>query len=248
MKDKKQKDSGAYSALCQLYAVDKPDRAAFHSLVNSMFQSKLDKADDFTYCSTVACLLFLLEDEDRLFLEALRLNPKNPEIHKRRGQRLLGMRKYLLAKQHLELARSLAPNDPSINGNLSLANEYLGLKAAPQTGVDRRRESNPPVLVENYLAIKKLLDSRSVSLVAMQYPLRNISLLKDIFRNEGGVFFVSNENFRPLVKKNGYVKYFMDLFAGDFGHCTEEGNRLIADNAAQVILAEVLGARQQSAR
>jgi hypothetical protein len=31
------------------------------------------------------------------------------------------------------------------------------------------------------------------------------------------------------------------MFAGDFGHCTDKGNRLLAENIATVILKEVFG-------
>jgi hypothetical protein len=36
-----------------------------------------------------------------------------------------------------------------------------------------------------------------------------------------------------------YSGLFMDSFAGDFGHCTRIGNRLIAGNLAEVILKEI---------
>ena len=31
----------------------------------------------------------------------------------------------------------------------------------------------------------------------------------------------------------------MDMFGGDFGHCTVKGNRLLAENVARVILKEI---------
>ena len=37
-----------------------------------------------------------------------------------------------------------------------------------------------------------------------------------------------------------YSKYFSDTFANDFGHCTREGNRLIAENLADTILKNFL--------
>jgi len=32
-----------------------------------------------------------------------------------------------------------------------------------------------------------------------------------------------------------------DMFGGDFGHCTQKGNKLLAGNIADVILKEVFG-------
>jgi hypothetical protein len=54
-----------------------------------------------------------------------------------------------------------------------------------------------------------------------------------------GVIFVDNERvFKEALKKGEYRDYFSDTFAGDFGHCTEKGNRLLAENIANVILKE----------
>jgi len=53
---------------------------------------------------------------------------------------------------------------------------------------------------------------------------------------------VDNEKmFNEGVKREGYDEYFNDCFAGDFGHCTPKGNRLLAENIAGVILTEVPG-------
>lgn len=45
---------------------------------------------------------------------------------------------------------------------------------------------------------------------------------------------------REAVKKDGYDTYFVDRFAGDFGHCTVKGNKLLADNIAAAILRDNL--------
>jgi len=42
-----------------------------------------------------------------------------------------------------------------------------------------------------------------------------------------------------MVKSTGYKEVFRDMFSGDFGHCTEKGNRLLAGNIAAVILKEL---------
>ena len=88
---------------------------------------------------------------------------------------------------------------------------------------------------------KKILDvivkKNNIKYIAMQYPVRDIESLKKIIEYTGysnDVIFVSNkDNFRQaLMSKNNI---FEDLFAWDFGHCTELGNRLIADNLAKEI-------------
>ena len=71
--------------------------------------------------------------------------------------------------------------------------------------------------------------------------MRSIAPLKKIFQgNERGIIFVDNEQvFKDGVKKEGTRAYFRDMFGGDFGHCTEKGNRLLAGNIARAILKEV---------
>jgi hypothetical protein len=50
---------------------------------------------------------------------------------------------------------------------------------------------------------------------------------------------VDNEKiFKNAIEEHGYAAYFIDSFAGDFGHCTREGNRLLADNISTVLLKE----------
>ena len=50
---------------------------------------------------------------------------------------------------------------------------------------------------------------------------------------------VHNEKiFKEAVQEGSYSEYFFDNFGGVFGHCTPKGNRLLAQNIANVILEE----------
>jgi hypothetical protein len=70
--------------------------------------------------------------------------------------------------------------------------------------------------------------------------MRSLEPLKRIFVQDKGIIFVDNEKiFKDAVKKEGYQAYFRDIFAGDFGHCTDKGNQLLAGNIADAILKEV---------
>ena len=71
--------------------------------------------------------------------------------------------------------------------------------------------------------------------------IRYCGRLKKIFEdNADGIIFVDNEkSFKGMVSKSSYKEYFKDIFSGDFGHCTDKGNRLLAENIANVILKEV---------
>jgi hypothetical protein len=72
--------------------------------------------------------------------------------------------------------------------------------------------------------------------------MRNVEPLKRIFGRDKSVIFVDNERvFEEALKKGRYKEYFVDMFGGDFGHCTYKGNELLAQNIAGVILGEVFG-------
>ncbi len=72
--------------------------------------------------------------------------------------------------------------------------------------------------------------------------MRSVETLEKIFAGEPRVLFVDNERlFKEAVTQASYREYFTDMFGGDFGHCTEKGNRLLAENIASTILKEVFG-------
>ena len=84
-----------------------------------------------------------------------------------------------------------------------------------------------------------LLRERNIRLAVMQYPMRAVEPLRRILDDAEDIIFISNEKvFQEAVRDKGYAANFMDLFAGDFGHCTPDGNRLLAGNAADHILPE----------
>lgn len=122
-------------------------------------------------------------------------------------------------------------------GDSSRAREYYARAEA------LRGSSFNPVTVASYRALKAELDRRGIRYACMQYPMRSIQPLKRLFAGESGVIFIDNEApFKEGVARDGYYSLFRDIFGGDFGHCTEQGNRLIARNAAQAVL-KALGER-----
>jgi len=96
-----------------------------------------------------------------------------------------------------------------------------------------------PATHHNYQRLKEIVTEGGIRLVCVQYPMRNIELLKRMFKEKEGSIFVDNEKlFKEVVGKEGHDEYFTDLFAGNFGHCTPKGNRLLAENIANRILKE----------
>ena len=74
----------------------------------------------------------------------------------------------------------------------------------------------------------------------MQYPTLSVEKLKQDLKDSpyyDKIIFISNEeNFKQALKTHKSEEIFRDMFAGTFGHCTEFGNTLIAENVAETIL------------
>lgn len=91
-----------------------------------------------------------------------------------------------------------------------------------------------------YRKMRRILVENKIKFICVQYPMRDISTIKKIFKNNNDVNFVDNESsFKNAVEKEGYDTYFVDKFAGDFGHCTKKGNKLLAENIAKIIMYNV---------
>lgn len=105
---------------------------------------------------------------------------------------------------------------------------------------EARRRAIPPMTLANYQHTKQLLDVSEGSLVAVQYPLRSLEPLRATFAEVDGVPMVDNEaSFRDALAEHPYDALFWDNCYGDFGHLTRAGNRILAENVAEVILGQV---------
>ncbi len=76
----------------------------------------------------------------------------------------------------------------------------------------------------------------------MQYPTLSAENLKETLKDSkyyDRFVFISNEkNFEQALKIYKREEIFRDAFGKNFGHCTELGNTLIAENAAKIILEQ----------
>jgi tetratricopeptide (TPR) repeat protein len=119
-------------------------------------------------------------------------------------------------------------------GKSALSQDYL------RKADELRRQRYSAITINNYKKIKTILDEYRIKLVCVQYPLRSVESLKAIFDRDNNIIFVDNEfAFRNALKKMPYKDLFIDWFAGDFGHCTQKGNRLLAENIANAILSHI---------
>jgi tetratricopeptide (TPR) repeat protein len=98
-----------------------------------------------------------------------------------------------------------------------------------------------PVTASNYRLLRRLVQERRSTLIAMQYPGERLRDLKDMLSGASDVVWVDNkESFDRALARRRYDEIFSDRFSGSWGHCTSEGNRIIAENAARA-LAPLLG-------
>lgn len=163
--------------------------------------------DIYTELSMLYLSMGKFSEVEDIHRKALKVNPDNDLLY--------GM----IGVYHLE------------TGDEKTADQYF-------SKANRIRERNyNPQTVLNYQKISAILANKGIKHVAMQYAMRDVELLKNILGNHHDILFVDNQPaFREAIKTEGYDLYFTDKFGGDFGHCTEKGDRLIAETAANAII------------
>ena len=186
-----------------------------------------------------------LSQAEECYKKALELNPKDDGAYIGLGWLYHDQGQLSQAEECLKKGLAFNPSSAQLYGALAVIYEATGQVAPAQECYDKanklRLSWNNPVTVNNYNKLGEILKRRKIQLVCVQYPMRSIEPLKKIFEdNTDGIIFVDNERtFKEAVSKSSYKEYFRDMFGGDFGHCTEKGNRLLAENIANVILKEV---------
>jgi len=178
------------------------------------------------------------------FDESIRNNPRNWEAYN-----VLAM--YYYKMKQYQNAEEMYKNVIRVNPNFDIAYSGLGRVYAetnqPELALEYNNKAKEvrlskynPIMRYNYLKLKDVLVERKIRLVVVQYPLRPVQQFINILEsNNPDIIYVDNEDiFRNIVNKDGYDKYFVDAGAGDFGHCTPEGNRILAGNIARVIINE----------
>ena len=188
----------------------------------------------------------LVQAEDS-FKKAIELKPNSDWAYSELGWFYRSQGKFTQAEDLFKKAIELNPQNDwayasleSIymeTGDLELAKQY-GQKAS-----ELRLSYYVQTVAGNYHKLKDILDKRGITYVCVQYPVRSIEPLKKIFHgDEEVIIFVDNEKiFKDALIQGKYTDYFIDSFGGDFGHCTDKGNRLLVKNIANAILKEVFG-------
>ncbi len=181
---------------------------------------------------------------ERMFKKAIAINPANHKSYVDLGQCYILQGQYQQAIEVYKLGIAEDLRNDRAYGGLAVIYNILGDSQKASSYFDKADKAREafflPATVASYRKLAGILENRSTKFLCMQYPMRSVLPLKIILNDYPDVIFVDNERiFKSAVEKEGCKNYFCDLFAGDFGHCTEKGNKLIAGNAAKVIFKEM---------
>ncbi len=145
-----------------------------------------------------------------------------------------------LARSRIEqfFAQQDSVEDVAIYGFAGQIYQQLGLHNQAKDFLNRSASiSMQPITVKNYQRLRDAILARGLTLVAVQYPVRRIEPLKQLLGENPAIVYVDNEKlFKKAIQTHSYDYLFQDSFAGDFGHATPEGNRILANNIATAIL------------
>ncbi|MBU1125075.1 MAG: tetratricopeptide repeat protein [Candidatus Omnitrophica bacterium] len=184
------------------------------------------------------------EEAISYFKKAIDLGAQDARVYIRLGWCYFARNEFQDAELTFKRNLALNPRDAEACGSLVAFYAAVGNRAALEEYSTRANEINlkryNPLTRHNYQIMQAMLASRGIPLVCVQYPMRTISPLQMIFENKKDVVFVDNEwRFKNALLESGLHEYFIDMFAGDFGHCTPKGNRLLAESIAAVITKEI---------
>lgn len=180
----------------------------------------------------------LRERMEDIYTAALKDNPHNPWLHLELGKLYLKSgetekAKSIFKKGHLESSQA-----PEMQRAMSI---FPMIERPIESVLSGKNMSFPPMeTIRNYRKLRDRVLKSGTKLVCMQYPNRNVKILKEILGTDKGILYIENRaTFIEAIETHLLTDIFVDMFAGDFGHCTDFGNQLIARNVTKVILQEV---------
>jgi len=210
------------------------------------------------------CMVYQCErrnaEAEAMFIKAIEINPRTDEIYVQQANAYWEQKRYREAEELYRKAVEVDPSQPYRGKDKEMRSRYLLSLPQPAGGKNSIAESNIQgnntkkieLVVQDksmpfefsgaetkklYARLKKIVFRRGVKLVCVQYPRCPVKPLMDMLEPNGGIIFVDNmKTFDEGVAREGYDAYFIDRFAGNFGHCTYKGNQLLAENIADAIV------------
>jgi len=96
--------------------------------------------------------------------------------------------------------------------------------------------------ISNLNAMVSISKKSGADLIFVQYALTKVDSLRSVIGHDVSV--ISNYSvFRNALDKYGYDVLFVDKSGGYFGHATNFGNRILAENVAQSLLKIMVGTK-----
>ena len=180
---------------------------------------------------------------ERAFEKAIELNPQSDIAYRQLARLYQDQNKFILSEKAFIKAIELNPWKAKTYEDVAL----LYLNAGKYRIAKEFQKRAQKIIIGdynfvarlNYLSLKKKLDRRMIKLVCVQYPMRSVEPLKNIFQKQNNVILVDNEEiFKDALKKSSYKEYFTDITGREHTDCTRKGNTLLASNIARAILKE----------
>ena len=191
-------------------------------------------------------------EAETLLKELPKIDPDNEVGYRELGWCYAGQGRLALAEEMFKKAIEIAPGVDIVYTELARFYEKEGRKKEAQEVIDkvvekiRSTDDLSEMTRRNYRKLAEIVLGRGIKLVCVQYPRRPLKPLKRIFKSIDKIKFVDNEKtFKEAIREGMYEDYFVDRFAGDFGHFSDKGADLLAKNVAEVIIKEYFSIQRQ---
>jgi len=211
----------------------------------------LNKAIEINQINDAACAILTRYYKERgeydkveaVYNKAIRLNPKNDRNYIHLGWIYRDQDKTDQALEMFKKAIEVNPENGGAYASLSYCYEERGEKKLAEEYSRKAKRLRPeyynPLTRRHYQELKETVIRKGIKLVCVQYPMLNLQPLKDILKPYQDIIFVGNERlFKEAILRGRCDEFFADMFAGNYGHCTPKGNRLLAENIADSILRQ----------
>lgn len=180
-----------------------------------------------------------------LLKELPKIDPDNEVGYRELGWCYAGQGRLSLAEEMFKKAIEIAPKTDIVYTELARFYEKEGRHKEAQEIINkvvekvRGTDDFSETTKHNYRKLADIVLSKGIRLVCVQYPRRRLEPLRKIFKSTDKIKFVDNEKtFNNAVREGAYDDYFVDRFAGDFGHFTAQGSDLLAGNVSEAIIKE----------
>jgi len=233
----------AYIILAQIYRDQSIKESEQESLLKKVLDINPSYGEAYIQLGWFYKCKLEYQKAEEMFKEAIKLDSKNPVPYIELADCYRKQDKSVAEEILFKNIKGKCTHD-RIYGYLAMHSLECGDDKMAQYYFDKansiRIKYHPESTCQNYKRLKSIVERRGIQLVCVQYPMRNVESLKKMFSSIKGIIFVDNEAvFKEAVKQGKYSDYFEDIFAGDFGHGTPLGNKLLAENIANVIIKDV---------